>query len=227
MIALSGLSIRWKLMVPVILIFVVTILEIYLVVTMNSLQQEDTVRVNVAGRQRMLSQKMTKETLNFMATKDGAYAKAQADTIAAFEKSLQALQKGGQLEISGRTVDVSSTQNDQIVAALKDAQQYWEKVKPEYTSAVQHLADSHQISIGDLNNASLELLKRFDAITGLYETASMATIKRNMNLIYLGLAFYLLAAVSAWIYVQKSFIKSILTLRDAASRIASGDLSRQ
>lgn len=227
MIALSGLSIRWKLLVPVILIFVVTILEIYLVVNMNSLQQEDTVRVNVAGRQRMLSQKMTKETLNFMVTKDGAYAKAQADTIAAFEKSLQALQKGGQLEISGRTVDVSSTQNDQITAALKDAQQYWEKVKPEYTSAVQHLADSHQIGIGDLNNASMELLKRFDAITGMYETASMATIKRNVTLIYLGLAFYLLAAVSAWIYVQKSFIKSILTLRDAASRIASGDLSRQ
>ncbi|MFZ5646251.1 MAG: type IV pili methyl-accepting chemotaxis transducer N-terminal domain-containing protein [Bacillota bacterium] len=225
MSALSGMSIRWKLLIPVILISVITVFEIYLVVNMNRLQQEDTVSVNVAGRQRMLSQKMTKETLNYMATKDQSYAKAQADTIAAFEKSLEALLQGGQLDISGRTVNVKPTDNEQVLAALNDARQYWQKVKPEYLSAVQHLADSHKLEVSDLNNSSMELLKRFDAITGMYETASAATVKRNMTLIYTGLVIYLLAALGAWFYVQRTFIRPVLALRDAARRIATGDLS--
>ncbi|MFZ5652678.1 MAG: type IV pili methyl-accepting chemotaxis transducer N-terminal domain-containing protein [Bacillota bacterium] len=226
MSALSGLSIRWKLLIPVIIIFMITVAEIYLVVNLNRLQQEDTVRVNVAGRQRMLSQKMTKDTLNYMATKDEAYARAQAETIASFEKSLDALLQGGQLEISGRTVNVKPTDNRQILAALGDSRQYWQKARPDYSAAVQHVASSHKIGVSDLNVTSQELLKRFDAITGMYETASAATIKRNMTLIYAGLGIYLLAALAAWFYVQKSFISPVLALRDAARRIATGDLSQ-
>lgn len=222
----SGLSIKWKLLIPVMIIFIITVAEIYLVMNMNRLQQEDTVSVNVAGRQRMLSQKMTKDTLNYMATKDEAFAKAQAETIAAFEKALEALLQGGQLDISGRTVYVKPTGNAQIIEALGDAGKYWQNVKPAYSSAVQHLASSHKVSVSELNGSSQELLLRFDAITGMYETASAAKIKRNMTLIYTGLGIYLLAALAAWFYVRKSFIRPVLALRDAARRIAAGDLSQ-
>lgn len=222
---LSGMSIRWKLLIPVTIILVITVAQIFLVINMNRLQQEDAVRVNVAGRQRMLSQKMTKETLNFMVGKDPAHAQAQAKTIETFEKSLQALISGGQLEISGRTAEVKPTQNAEINARLKEAAQYWERVKPVYTGAVGHLAESHQVNVSELNEISKQLLERFDAVTGMYETASAATIKSSMTLIYIGLGIYLAAAVLAWLYVQKSIIRPILTLRDAAGRIAAGNLS--
>jgi nitrate/nitrite-specific signal transduction histidine kinase len=223
---ISGLSIKWKLLVPVIIITLVTLTQIYLVQNMNRMQQEDAARVNVAGRQRMLSQKMTKETLNYIYTKDPAHVKAQAETIAAFEKSLQALLKGGQLELSGRMSVLTPTEQKEIVAALKEAEQYWQKVRPFFLGATQPQSSSQQINVAELNGYSMELLKRFDSITGMYETCSTATAKRNMTLMYIGLALLFLAAVAAWFYVQKNFIRPILALRDGAMRIASGDLTR-
>ncbi|MCL5935355.1 MAG: type IV pili methyl-accepting chemotaxis transducer N-terminal domain-containing protein [Firmicutes bacterium] len=226
MVSLAGLSIRWKLLIPVILIFLTTVAQIYLVVSMNRMQQEDTVRVNVAGRQRMLSQKIDKETLNFLHTKEAVHAKAQADTIATFERISVVVLGGGQLDLSGRTAEVKPTEHEEIVAALKEADQYWQKVKPVFLAAAEPPSGARQIDVNQLNEISLQILKRFDAITGMYEIASAAAIKRDMTLIYVGLCFYLLAAVSAWYYVQKSFIMPILALRDAASRIAARNLSQ-
>ncbi len=222
----SGLSIRWKLLAPVIILLAITVAQIYLVINMNRLQQEDAVRVNVAGRQRMLSQKMTKETVIYLAGRDAAHIQAQAKTIETFEKSLHALMFGGQLAVSGRTREVKPVNNAEINARLKEAAQYWEKVKPAYTGVAANPGEPGQTKVNELNEISIQLLTKFDAITGMYENASNEAIKRSMALIYAGLGIYLLAAVFAVIYVQSNIIRPILALRAAAGRIAAGDLSR-
>lgn len=223
---LTGLSIKRKLLIPVILIFLITTAQIYLVINMNRAQQEDTSRVNVAGRQRMLSQKMTKETFHFLNTRDTAHAKAQGDTIAVFEKSLKALLIGGELDLSGRSLLIKPTANKEILAALNEAEQYWQKSKPVYLQAVQQSPGSQTVEANQINEISLQLLKHFDNITGMYEIASMATVKRNMAFIYAGLGFLMLTAFTAWYYINKAFVQPILGLSHSASRIASGDLSQ-
>ncbi|MCL6638861.1 MAG: type IV pili methyl-accepting chemotaxis transducer N-terminal domain-containing protein [Firmicutes bacterium] len=224
MIRLSGVSIKWKLLIPVVIILLVTLAQLYLVVNMNRVQQEDTARVNLAGRTRMLSQKMTKETLNFIITRDPAQAQSQSATIATLENSLQALVNGGQVDLGGQRASVKPAGQAEILAALRDAGQYWQQVKPVYTAAVLQPDEAGPDRVAEINAISLQLLQRFDAVTGMFEKASAGTVRRNMLFLYAGLFFYLLVALAAWFYVQTSFIRPVLALRDAADRIAAGDL---
>lgn len=220
-----GMSIRWKFVLPIILIIFITVGQLYLVQSMNRAQQEDAVRVNLAGRQRMLSQKMTKETFDFLLIKDVQLASVQKETIDMFEQSLQALISGGRITISGREVLVRPPANREITAALSEAKTYWEGVKPLFADAVRSGQELPRDRLVMLNEASVQLLGRFDRITGMFETASSATVQRNMALIYAGLVLYLLLAVAVWLLANRNIIRPIVSLRDAANKIAAGDLS--
>lgn len=218
------MSIRWKFVLPIFLVIVITAGQLLLVQMMNRAQQEDAVRVNLAGRQRMLSQKMTKETLGYQLTKDFQLASAQKETIDTFEQSLQVLINGGRIGLSGREVLVGPPANGEIAAALNEAKTYWESVKPLFADAVRSGQDLPRERLVMLNDASGQLLARFDRITGMFETASAATVRRNMALIYAGLVLYLLLAVGVWLLANRNIIRPIVSLRDAANRIAAGDL---
>lgn len=58
---MKNLSLKWKVSIPLLLVLATTVLQINLVIAMNRAQREDAVLVNVAGRQRMLSQRMSKD----------------------------------------------------------------------------------------------------------------------------------------------------------------------
>ncbi|MGQ9826090.1 MAG: type IV pili methyl-accepting chemotaxis transducer N-terminal domain-containing protein [Desulfotomaculales bacterium] len=219
------MSIRWKFVLPIVLIIFITAGQLYLVQSMNRAQQEDTVRVNLAGGQRMLSQKMTKETFDYLLTKDFQLASAQKETIDLFEQSLQALINGGRVVVSGSEVQVRPPASSEITAALNEAKTYWESVKPLFADAVRSGQDLPRERLVMLNDASVQLLARFDRITGMFETASSATVRQNMALIYAGLVLYLLLAVAVWLLANRNIIRPIVLLRDAANKIAAGDLS--
>ncbi len=220
----SGLSIRWKVLLPMGLIVVIMLLQVYLVIDMNRMQQEDAVSVNVAGRQRMLSQKMTKETLNFIYSQDSSHAQEQVNTINTFEQSLDALMSGGDLTVSGRDVTLKASQNQEIIGMLEDAAQYWQQVKPLYTGAIDSQTNG-DFDVNELNEVSKQILTKFDTLTGMYETASAMTIAKYMNLIYIGLGIYLIAMIFTLVFMQRKVIKPIVSLRDTAAKIADGDLS--
>ncbi|TYO96029.1 type IV pili methyl-accepting chemotaxis transducer N-terminal domain-containing protein [Desulfallas thermosapovorans] len=220
---LSGLSIKWKLLIPVIFILLMTVVQIFLITNMIKAQQADAARVNLAGRQRAISQKMTKETLNYIIQQDGLIAEKQAAEMETLEKSLKTLINGGTIELSGRTVLIEPTQNEAILSALNEAEQYWEMNKHIFTEA---LIQPTPAAVTEINNASSGLLERFDKIAGMYETASNEMVRRNMIFIYTGLSFFLLIAAAAWYYVQRNFVRPLLFLRDTANKIAAGDLSQ-
>ncbi|MFZ5643550.1 MAG: type IV pili methyl-accepting chemotaxis transducer N-terminal domain-containing protein [Bacillota bacterium] len=219
---LSGLSIRWKLLIPVIFIFSMTVAQIFLIINMSQAQKADAIRVNLAGRQRMLSQKITKETLNYTFKKDPKILEAKDNTMEILDKSLKALINGGVIELSGKTVLIQPTENKEILSALKEAEQYLGETKHVFDEAL-HQTD--EITVSNVNDVSNGLLQRFDKITGMYERASDAMVRRNMTLIYICLFFCLMVAAAAWYYVNRSFIKPILSLRDTANKIAAGNLT--
>jgi methyl-accepting chemotaxis protein len=222
---LTGMSIRWKLLTPVILILALTLGQLYLMVSMSQDQQEDTALVNLSGRQRMLSQKMTKETFEYLLTNEPQLTRAQAETIAVFEGSLQALLAGGEVELGGRKVQVKPHDLKEIKVSLNEAKVYWEGVKPLFVEAVRQTKGLQKEELNALNEASLQLLGRFDKITAMYEAHSSAAAKRNMTLVYAGLVFYLVAAAAVWFIASRNIIQPIVSLRDEANKIAAGDLS--
>ena len=73
--------------------FVVAISLVVLVLYVQEKQNHDSVVINLAGRQRMLSQKMTKEVLLFS---QGVFtAETVLNTVEVFDQTLKALIYGG------------------------------------------------------------------------------------------------------------------------------------
>ena len=81
--------------------------------------------VNVAGRERMLTQKMTKEKLLMFKGEEQHDAKLK-ETIALFDDSLKLLIKGDSKKM------ISKPSNEKIIAQLKVVSKLWSKLKPLY-----------------------------------------------------------------------------------------------
>jgi len=81
--------------------------------------------VNVAGRQRMLTQKMTKEKL-LLLKGEKSYAKKLTETIKLFDSSLTAIIKGD------KNKNISKPTNEKIINQLKVVSKMWESLKPLY-----------------------------------------------------------------------------------------------
>ena len=81
--------------------------------------------VNVAGRERMLTQKMTKEKLLIVKGEE-QYDSKLKETIALFDDSLTLLIKGDSKKM------ISKPTNEKIVAQLKVVSKLWSKLKPLY-----------------------------------------------------------------------------------------------
>jgi nitrate/nitrite-specific signal transduction histidine kinase len=87
------MKVSTKLYFGTVLQFVVAISLVVVVLYMQEKQDHDSVVINLAGRQRMLSQKMTKEVLLFS---QGVFtAETVLNTIDVFDQTLKALIYGG------------------------------------------------------------------------------------------------------------------------------------
>ena len=80
--------------------------------------------VNIAGRQRMLTQKMTKEKL--LIAKGENYSTKLKETMALFDDSLMLLIKGDSKKM------ISKPSNEKILAQLKVVSKLWSELKPLY-----------------------------------------------------------------------------------------------
>ena len=81
--------------------------------------------VNVAGRQRMLTQKMTKEKLLIVKGEE-KYDSKLKETMALFDDSLNLLIKGDSKKM------ISKPSNEKIIAQLKVVSKLWSELKPLY-----------------------------------------------------------------------------------------------
>jgi hypothetical protein len=81
--------------------------------------------VNVAGRQRMLTQKMTKEKL-LIVQGDQSFEKKLENTVKLFDDSLTTLQKGDKAQ------DIGKVTNEKIIKQLKVVATMWSELKPLY-----------------------------------------------------------------------------------------------
>ncbi len=93
--------------------------------SVNYLEKARLHTVNIAGRQRMLTQKMTKEKLLILKGQK-EYALKLAKTIKLFDTSLTALMKGD------KTQNITKPTNEKIVKQLKVVSKLWEELKPLY-----------------------------------------------------------------------------------------------
>lgn len=221
---MKNLSLKWKILIPLLLVLATTVLQINLIIAMNQAQQEDAVKVNVAGRQRMLSQRMAKDVYGYVLTSNPQHQEDLIKAMDIFEQSLHALKTGGQLDVGGTKVEVAKTKTPEILTILSEAETSWQGIK----SAINDIDSSSTETIAKaeaINEQLVKMVNTFDQATKMYETASAATVKKNMIVIYACAVGYLFLIFFSWYITNRYIIKPVMALQRAAEDIAKGDLS--
>ncbi len=195
-------------------------------------QKSDGLIINLAGRQRMLSQKLAKDLLEFQLARertgkaDPKLEQKVRDTMDIFHRTLQGLIQGGDLPLtldpkSGKTAPVDGVtgqalQQLQVVAKLWT--QYMADVKTVLAGGVD--ADEALQKVMDNNDALLAEMNR--AVTLLQKNAeSSVTLLKTIQiiLIVIGLLVFLLAFL-----VLRSVIQRLDKIQTFSEELGNGNL---
>ncbi|MCP3889427.1 MAG: hypothetical protein GY702_11235 [Desulfobulbaceae bacterium] len=122
------------------------------------------VTINLAGKQRMLTQKMSKEFLLIASNHNAPENRLNLqETAGLFERTLKGLLDGDS------TLDLPGTKDEAIRVQLAKVQDMWVKFKPIVSSAVTSEGTISSEKIAALAEHNLPLLKNMNKAVGMYE----------------------------------------------------------
>ncbi len=156
------MKVSTKLYLAVFMQFIVTISLVSMLLYMQAKQKHDSLVINLAGRQRMLSQKMTKEILLFS---EGYLSSEKiADTIDVFRNTLKSLNHGGKAPL-----DLAQTQfaelprpsSKKVVDQLQKVESIW----GEYQKyALEILAEKDQPALEQIKEINATLIQEMKEV---------------------------------------------------------------
>lgn len=175
-------------------------------------QHDDATIINLAGRQRMLAQRMTQLAL----TQPDSLELTEA--IQQFDQTLNALRDGRVLlDANGRFVTLPPTTSPVIQSQLDEAAQTWNA----FRQYLQPPGDDSLLLI-----ESNRLLNQLDQVVSSFEAQAQAkTIRlRQMQLAFLVTAFLLFGW--GYLFTRRRILQPLATLSKAARRIGAGYLAQ-
>lgn len=220
------MSIKARILLSVIGMFAIMTTMFAATWYITSIQKDDGLVINLAGRQRMLSQKLAKEALHAHHANERASAVQQVinDTSDVFERTLDALLHSGKAPL---TLDPHGP-STRIEAPSKDVRKQLQKVDqqwPAFIRSVEALAFDHDTDAADqVLEHSLVILRDMNKAVGMMQKDAQTRVTQllytQMACLVLGLAALAFAIVS----LSKNVIAPLRNLKDFAGKIAQGDL---
>ncbi len=191
-------------------------------------QRHDALVMNLAGRQRMLSQRLAKEAWRGLVKgQDPRSLEEMRTTAHQFEAGMQALRDGGQIAYGGTTVSVPPATDPAFRVALEGVQATWESLHRAAHAVLEEEPGNPAFTQGvaDLERLSGVILGQIDEAVRLYQAAAEARVVR---LAWLQLAFLLagggvLALGFGLILIQ--VLRPVSALETAIQRMEGGDLN--
>lgn len=225
-----GLSIKSKLGI-IVLGFTGIIIAMFLI-TWNaaSSQKYDSLVINLAGRQRMLTQKMTKEILHFNSSRQSlGYADEELrskvqSTIEIFETTLKALKESGKapvsLSMSGDFRECPKAE-EPAYSQLVKVQNMWQG----FLSHVNNVLNSpSQQDLDWIMQNNTILLGEMNKAVGMMQKQSESKISWALTLQIIGIIFSLIFSALA---AKHSFgiLGRLSVVSDFSRHISEGDFS--
>jgi PAS domain S-box-containing protein len=190
--------------------------------TVSRNQRLDGLVINIAGRQRMLSQKMAKEALAVADGTDTALAIKRDATMAVFAQSLDALRQGGQAPLTLNPTgprQTLPTPTPAVAAQLDRVAGLW----ADYETAIRRLATP-----GEGKKAEA-MLDASDAVnTAMNQAVSMLQAEsegRVSTLLRTQAAFLLVAVIlgaAVWRVLRRTVLTPLAQCIDFAEAVAKG-----
>jgi signal transduction histidine kinase len=201
------MKVSTKLYFGTVLQFVVAISLVVVGLYLQEKQYHDSVVINLAGRQRMLSQKMTKEILLFS---QGVFpAEKVLNTIDVFHQTLKALTYGGKAPLNlvrTKFTTLPAPETNAVVTQLKTVEAIWslfsenaEKyLKEKKASSLAYLKDNNVLFLQEMNRAvflmdeevagKVASLRKFllwgSAILFLLFLFTLFIVRKNVHIIF-------------------------------------------
>lgn len=175
--------------------------------------REDAVAINLAGRQRMLSQRMSKAALltdrDFYANQPTSDATLELEkTVKLFDKTLQAFLQGGSVPGGdGKLVELKKETSEKGQALLKSTDEIWVR----YKKALQPLIEGNlnpetlSVAVAAAKYRSLELLTQMNDYTNHLENVAS---QKARNLRYVQTAGIILALIN-FAFILFKFIRRL------------------
>lgn len=216
-------------------------------------QEYDSRVINVAGRQGMLTQKMSREALNVFKQTEmdrnremhGEYCAECHDfgeqvdlspfrtplseSAATFDQSLTALIDGGEAPDGDQTITLPATKDDEILEKMTSVQSDWatffKNVNTVLTADAASLEFQDAVEYVDAN-AETMMEKVNDAVNG-YEEASERKFSKLKAVLWIILIAGLCLSAGGILIGNRMITKPIIKMVNVAKRLSEGDFSEE
>jgi methyl-accepting chemotaxis protein len=198
-----------------------------------SKQKDDGLLINLAGRQRMLSQKLTKEVLDFQASrvKSGAAEEQKAQTIqntmAVFSATLQGLLAGGKVPVG---TDMKNPEFRQCSAVPEPAHGQLARVGAIWDDFARHVgavlagAEGSESHIEWIMGNNIGLLQEMDKAVAMMQNQSERRVRTLLTQqiagVVLGMACMVLAVI-----MLGGIVSRLGRIEKCAEKLGKGDLT--
>ncbi|MEL6344765.1 MAG: ATP-binding protein [Myxococcota bacterium] len=191
-------------------------------------QAKDGLTVNLAGRQRMLTQKMSKEAL--IVSTGGAVSAAQLrSTAEVFGKTLTALADGGEAPTDLAQVNMATLPgagNNKIAAQLGTVRSLWRPFEANILRVVDSNGTDRQALVAIQQN-NIELLTEMNKAVLLMQEDAEQKVQALTLVQTVALLLGIFLTVFGLWFIRNSVQKPLRGLVDAANTISDGDLDHQ
>ncbi len=227
----NSLSLKLMLLVGVFAVLIFVIVGTTFYVT-NS-QSADARVIDISGRQRMLTQKMSKEALKLQTLKDGPaveeVTKSLKKTLALFSKSLNALKDGGvTLGTDGKETVLPASKGKAKIQLEKVAAK-WAEFKKQMDTITASAGDKDKeafVSAADtIWKSNIALLKESNKAVVLLKEASEEKTKMLKIVQISSIICTFVVMFLSWLFLRALVMSPLKEAVKAAYQIADGDMT--
>ncbi len=214
-------------------IFGLSFLLIFLsTIIISSKMKSDGLVINLAGRQRMLTQKMTKEVLDIINAEQmnksliNEKVKTLENTMLLFDKTLNALINGGETYFDlqmKKKVNLPEAFNSQIKEQLKETKNIWDEYKKMLTKAKEEGFTEDEYK--KMLKINLELLASMNKAVTLMQKYSEKNVRNMKNIQLFFFIIGIIVIVFSYTFFKKQIILPITEIVSAFSKAKEGDLT--
>ncbi len=227
----SNLSVKNKLLVITLMFSAVLMgVVIYTIATLQQ-QRADSTVVNIAGRQRMLTQKFTKELFEDLALgKATTNSISGSETVKLFELSLQAMRNGGKTFADlamTKTIVLPQNREPDIVEKLQDVEQLWAELQKAALQVVAQKPGSNEFleNLAAIRRLNLEALETMDRAVEIYAETSAQKIDSMINVEWSMLLVMLPLGIWFSFVIGRAITRPLDLMVNITGRVAKGDIS--
>ncbi|WP_319584999.1 bacteriohemerythrin [uncultured Pseudodesulfovibrio sp.] len=222
------MSLRLKLYSAIGLLLAVGLAMFVATLIITSAQNHDGLVINLAGRQRMLSQKMAKEALLYLeerrAGRDGAEIGKQVETTSKlFRETLTALTDSGPAPVTvnpdGEKRELPAP-SDEVREQLLKVQKLWEA----YSATLDEIL-KRQILSNDFNKQSLAVLVNMNQAVTMMQKESEDRVDFLLLSQIIGIGIMLLTTLFSFLAIQRKLIRPLYNFNETMETICKGDLT--